>query len=561
MQKAFVITVAAVLAAGRIWAQDVALVIGNENYRNASDISAAADALDAVTAAERAGLEVHAARDLSAAQMRTLLAEYYAAADPAGGAEQAPGRSLFVLSGHFVHAGGLGWILGVDADAPSLATADAAGLSLSTVLQMAQERPGGALVLMGTEDRRIRLGRGLEPGFGAMEPPQGVTVIRGDAAAVAELAREVVERPGLTPAAIAALAEDEGLTVAGYRGASGPFLPEPAAGAADTTGPAAGAGSDTAAADRAVWDASRAIGTKTAYEAYLRRYPDGLFAAEARKAIADLSDPLARARAEEEALRLTREQRRQIQRDLSILDIDPRGIDGLFGRGSRAAIATWQRRNGHEATGYITGPQMAALAAQAERRAAELEAEAAARKAEQDRQDQLYWEQTGAAGDEAGLRAYLKRYPDGLFAELAQERLDVIEAGRRDQAAAVDRAAWDSARAADTVQAYEDYLARFPKGAFIAEAQQRIDALSETAAEADARAQAERIEAQLGLNPAMRRLVEQRLAAMGLRPGPADGIFDDETRRALRRYQQTRNLSVTGYLNQQTVARLLVDSF
>ena len=37
-------------------------------------------------------------------------------------------------------------------------------------------------------------------------------------------------------------------------------------------------------------------------------------------------------------------------------------------------------------------------------------------------------------------------------------------------------------------------------------------------------------------------------------------IVDADTRRAIRRYQKTRGMKVTGYLNQQTVARLLVDS-
>ena len=59
----------------------------------------------------------------------------------------------------------------------------------------------------------------------------------------------------------------------------------------------------------------------------------------------------------------------------------------------------------------------------------------------------------------------------------------------------------------------------------------------------------------------MRSMVEQRLSGMGLKPGRADGNFDGDTRRAIRRYQQARGLPVTGYLSQDTVARLLVDSF
>ncbi|MCB2122670.1 MAG: peptidoglycan-binding protein, partial [Rhodobacteraceae bacterium] len=123
------------------------------------------------------------------------------------------------------------------------------------------------------------------------------------------------------------------------------------------------------------------------------------------------AQPLLQAQKAEEALALSRDRRREVQRNLSLLEFDPRGIDGLFGPGSRRAIAAWQKANRIEATGYLDADQLTRLQAQADRRAAELEAEARARQAELDRQDRLYWEQTGAAGDEAGLRAYLKRYP------------------------------------------------------------------------------------------------------------------------------------------------------
>ena len=51
-----------------------------------------------------------------------------------------------------------------------------------------------------------------------------------------------------------------------------------------------------------------------------------------------------------------------------------------------------------------------------------------------------------------------------------------------------------------------------------------------------------------------------RLEALGLKPGAVDGQFDDRTRRAIRRYQDARQLQVTGYLDQATVVRLLADS-
>ncbi|MGL4279746.1 MAG: peptidoglycan-binding domain-containing protein [Albidovulum sp.] len=544
MLRLSLIAVAAALA-GPAGAQNVALVIGNENYRHGPDIDGAADALDAASALEGAGLVVEKGADLSTEAMRSLLRGYYAQT-------QRPGRSVILLSGQFVSHGAETWLLGTEANAPGLPDADLAGLPLGTVLEMAAERPGGAIVLLGDEEEEPSLGRGLIAGIGEIAVPQGVTLITGDASEIAAFAADVLTGPGQSAAEIATQAGD--LRVRGYLGALMPFLPEAA-----PPPPVQSGGNEALAAElaeRELWETTRGVDTVKGYESYLRRYPDGLFADAARKAIAAKNDPAARAKAAEDALALSRDQRRQIQRDLSILDINPRGLDGLFGPGSRTAIATWQKRNDHPATGFITGPQMAALAAQAERRAAELEVEAAKRQADLERQDRLYWEQTGKAGDEAGLRAYLKRYPDGLFAELAQERLKVFDDQRKEEAAAADRAAWDRALRLNSVAGFQEYLAAYPKGAFADDARQILQDLGASAGDQAAK----QAEDALGLNAGFRRMIEERLAALGLKPGQIDGTFDADTRRAIRRYQAARNLSVSGYLNQQTVARLLVDS-
>lgn len=56
-------------------------------------------------------------------------------------------------------------------------------------------------------------------------------------------------------------------------------------------------------------------------------------------------------------LGLSRQQRRAVQAGLTQRGFDTRGVDGVFGRGTRNAIAAWQRANDLEATGYLTAAQ------------------------------------------------------------------------------------------------------------------------------------------------------------------------------------------------------------
>jgi peptidoglycan hydrolase-like protein with peptidoglycan-binding domain len=529
-------------------AADRALILANGDYRAAAEVAGAAAAMQAAPAMRAEGFVTMAVADQTAAGLRARLADFLAQIDPGD-------RVAILAVGHFVQARGETWLLGTEAAAPDLATAGGAGVSVATLLAVAAEVPGGALVMLGAAPGRLDIGRGLAAGIGPLAVPQGVTVVQGEPARLAEFAARQATRRGLSVPQM--LAAAPGLTGEGFL-APQPFRAAAVAAPAPVPPPPRGpTDAERAEEDRQV-ALARAAGTVAGWQTYLARWPAGRYVAEARAEIARLNaDPAARARAAEEALGLTRDQRRAVQRQLSLLGFDPRGVDGVFGPGSRAAITAWQRANAEPPSGFLTRDQVVRLTAQAERRAAELEAEAAARRAEQERQDRLWWDETGARNDEAGLRAYLRRYPDGLFAELAQARLDRIEADRRAEAAAADRSAWDAARAADTVRAYRDYLAAYPGGAFNAEANARIEALQRPKLTEAERAQAEAAEADLNLGGVAMSLIEQRLDALGFEPGPADGVFDARTRRAIRRFQASRGMAETGYLDQAAMVGLL----
>ncbi|WP_430449692.1 peptidoglycan-binding protein [Rhodophyticola sp.] len=555
MRSNYLIFFALAAIAPTMAAGDTALVVGNSRYDEAATIRAADDLLDATRALATAGFDVIEGEDLSAAEIRALGSDLLATGEDA--------RMIIALGGHFAQSeatDGESWFLGRETDAPDLATVGGQGIAVSTILDIAAMAAGRAVVLLGTEDRAIELGAGLQPGIGDLDVPQGVTVITGEAREIARFLRGDLLEPGMAVATM--LWDSDNLIGFGFLPTGLAFIdaPEAEGGAADAIVPPASVEvSDEA--EMALWAAATELDTEASYRAYLQRYPNGPNANEAQaRMVARALNPAQRAERAEAELSLNRAARQDIQRDLSILDYDPRGIDGIFGPGSRAAIRGWQQATGYDPTGFLTREQIARLSDMSDLRAAELEREAQLRAEEQERNDRAFWDATGQGGDEVGLRAYLERYPDGVFADIATARLDDIEAAARQAAAAEEGAAWDRARDADTVEAYRTYLQTYPDGSFAAAAQSRIAELRGGGQDPALLAQWEAREAALNLPTVTRQLIEQRLAALGLDPGRVDGQFDENTRRAMRRYQQARNLEVTGFLDQGTVVRLLADS-
>jgi peptidoglycan hydrolase-like protein with peptidoglycan-binding domain len=258
------------------------------------------------------------------------------------------------------------------------------------------------------------------------------------------------------------------------------------------------------------WTNAQNANTADSYRDFIFDHPRSPYVEEARRRLDQIeNDPVRLAQIAEDALNLTRNERRAIQRNLTLLEFDTRGVDGIFGPGTRGAIRNWQQNNGFAQTSYLTTEQINRIDAQASRRAAEVAAEEERAREQALSLERDYWEETGARGTPAGYQAYLERYPDGIFADEARNRLAALNDATND-------AANDAARA-------------------------REDALN--------------------INPVLRRLIENRLQQLGFNPGQVDGRFDSDTRRAIGRYQAQGNLTSTGYLDQATLARLLADTF
>lgn len=535
------------LLAGPAFADDAALLIGIERYDDLDRVRGGSEIVEAAGALARFGFQTFAGINPNGDEMFALADRFAVQASDAE-------RLVVGLSGRFATDGQRTWMLSQRSEGVSKLSAVHASLQIGLVLDVLAQAQGQAILVIGHDGDDEEVALGLDQGIGALDDiPQGVTVVVGAPDDAADYLSDIAAN-GVNAVEIAQ--NDRNLRIYGFTPRSLVLVPE----AATETPTAIPQTTDTAAED-ALWDGTQAIDTADAYLDYLSKYPNGQYTEQAQTQLdAISSEPNRQDRLAEEALGLSRDQRRDIQRDLTLLDYNTRGIDGIFGPGTRSAITNWQQQAGFAQTSYLSTDQINQLDAQAARRAAELEAEAARARAAEERRDRAFWQETGAAGDEPGYRAYLDRFPDGLFSEEARRRLDAIEADQLAVAETEDKAGWDRARAIDTIPGYRDYLAAFEEGSFRRAARDRIKEIRREAQDAEASEDAEAAEVALNVDRVTARLIEAKLASLGLDPGPADGEFTDETRRALRLYQRDRELPASGFLDRGTVSRLLADT-
>ena len=521
---------------------DTALIFTNTSYQNYPRNPGSDALVNLADDFQAAGFEVAILRDFTSNQLAAQAGEIDRLL-------RRPGRLVIVVNGYLARTRTDSVLLGIDADRPSRLMLDRAGLSMGSLFDYAHFKQGNVVIAAGKDAggaANVDLGPGLSRGFLFNSIPQGMTVLSGVPRDLAPFIANELLQPGRS---LRAAAQDAGdaIRVFGYNPASAAFLP-----GTSTVAPS------PAQDEGAYWNQIRAQNRIEGYREYLRRYPAGRFAAEAERRIDALATtPQTRAQQAEAALNLNAAQRRAIQRSLTLIGYDTRGVDGVFGPRTRAAIADFQRNARLEVTGYLTGNQIARIQNRAEQRAAQLRAEAEQRRLEQERQDRDFWRQTGASGFEDDLRAYLRRYPDGLYADQARDQLRAIERENRRLARIEERNAWNDAAMQNTVQAYRRYLRTYPNGRFAEEARARIRAMTEPETPPAVVQAARAEENALGLNQFRRQLIEGQLRSLNLEPGRVDGTFDRATRRALRRFQRANELPVTGYVTQATIIRLL----
>lgn len=228
---------------------------------------------------------------------------------------------------------------------------------------------------------------------------------------------------------------------------------------------------------------------------------NGLFTSKFVEALAQpgltASDLFRRVR--REVFAASNEQQRPALDDELLVDFVFRPADGAPGGGAGAALAS-----------SASGGAGAASAGDADRVAHE--------------QETVFWESIRESRDPADFRAYKRRFPGGVYEELADNRL-----------------------AALTVAVDVPRPARPDAGGALTAAADVPTSVRPDAGEREALWRA--IERALRLDAADRRRAQRALRTLGYDPGSADGVFGAGTRATIRSWQASRGVEATGYLS------------
>ena len=147
------------------------------------------------------------------------------------------------------------------------------------------------------------------------------------------------------------------------------------------------------------------------------------------------------------------------------------------------------------------------------------------------------------AGAVAAYRKVVKGFPGSTYAKLAQAKIDEFD--DEDPPPSDASRAYEQTERAGTVAAFRAFIEQFP-GSFEASlAREQIAKLVKEE------------ESHLGLSLEQRRLVQMGLLEAGHDPGSAGGMMDWGTREAIRGWQESNGLELTGYLTRAQMDTLV----
>ncbi|MCB0594710.1 MAG: caspase family protein [Phaeodactylibacter sp.] len=176
--------------------------------------------------------------------------------------------------------------------------------------------------------------------------------------------------------------------------------------------------------EAADWKACQEAGTVAAYQAFLAKYPEGMYTQAAKATLAEL---------EEEA---AWEEAKAANTILSYYQYNQRYPSGKYRADALAAIKQLE--------------------------------------------EEQTWRNAQRAGSLSAFLEYKERYPQGRFTAEAEKQIKAILARQQEPAA------WQAAKGKDTLAAYEAYLQEYSQGAHALEARAAIQELNRQAAEEQA---------------------------------------------------------------------------
>jgi uncharacterized caspase-like protein len=395
----------------------VALVIGNAAYQNVPPLANPLSDAKAVSASlKRLGFEVVEGYDLKIDGMRSLVGEFAAKLDGAKAA-------LVFYAGHGIAVGDENFLLPTDAVLKSEADLDFRTVNVNLVLrQMQREERVNVLILDACRDNPFakELARSvgktrstsISTGLTAIDTQASSGILIAFATDPRSVALDGtsgrnspftaallkhIETPGVSISTVMDRVREDVWTSTDKKqkpwvntSIIGEFMLNPSApasggvkqaalppaGGAAPTGVGAGSGLDRAQMDVRMWETAEKSNTLEDYQAYLDSFPTGQFAAFAKNRIARLKSeaggnqvaslPEAELKEPgtlqtETALRLTDNDRREVQNRLRATGFMVLPATGKFGPATRESLSRWQAANNLPTTGFLTNAQKQVL--------------------------------------------------------------------------------------------------------------------------------------------------------------------------------------------------------
>lgn len=187
----------------------------------------------------------------------------------------------------------------------------------------------------------------------------------------------------------------------------------------------------------------------------------------------------------------------------------------------------------------------------------------------------VFWQSISNSSNAADFEAYLSKYPNGQFADLAHNKI----AGLRPPPAPPpppppdpEVVFWQVIQNSNNAADFEAYLSRYPNGQFAALAQARVAALrppppspapekeTTVAMAVPPPAPAPPPEGEAAWSADQKREVQEALRALGHFRGEADGNFGSQTRAAIKQFQSFEGMDETGTLTEDQRHQLIETS-